>query len=87
MLKRRVRKAIDWTVGLFLILLGVIGGAIPLLPGWVFVVAGLAVLSSHSRWAHALHVRFQAVGRAVRDRVSPAASKRPPSGEDPPGGP
>jgi uncharacterized membrane protein YbaN (DUF454 family) len=86
MLNRSVRKAIDWVVGLALILLGVIGGFIPFLPGWVFVVAGLAVLSSHSRWAHALHVRFQALGRAVRHRVSPAARHRPPFGDDPPAG-
>lgn len=70
MLSPRVRKAFDWTLGLLLVLLGIVGWVLPVLPGWIFVLAGLAVLSSHSRWARALHVRFQRFGRDVRDKVT-----------------
>jgi uncharacterized protein YqgC (DUF456 family) len=66
-LTRLARKVMDWILGLGLIALGILGGFIPFLPGWVLVVAGLAVLSSHSRWAHAIHVRLRDTGhRALR---------------------
>lgn len=65
----RVRKVLDWTVGLVLIGIGVIGAFVPILQGWVFILAGLAVLSSHSRWAKWIHERVRKIGRDVRDRV------------------
>ena len=65
MVGRRVRKGIDWMIGIALIAFGVLGGLIPILPGWVFVVAGLAVLSSHSRRARFLHLRLQSLGQKV----------------------
>jgi uncharacterized protein (TIGR02611 family) len=37
-----------------LIILGAIGGLIPVLQGWVFGVAGLLVLSTEYEWAHNL---------------------------------
>lgn len=74
----RLRKIFDWTIGLTLILCGVLSGFVPFLPGWVLILAGLAVLSSHSKLAHALNERFKAVGRRVRDRIV----TRPPGGAD-----
>ena len=65
----RVRAVVDWVVGLTLIAIGIVGGFIPILQGWIFIVAGLAVLSSHSKWARALYERFKKMGRAVRHRV------------------
>ena len=70
MLNPRVRKILDWVLGLALLLLGAAGWLLPVLPGWIFVLAGLAVLSSHSRWARALHARLQRFGRSVRQKVS-----------------
>jgi uncharacterized membrane protein YbaN (DUF454 family) len=64
-----VRKIVDWVVGLTLIGIGILGGFVPVLQGWVFIVAGLAVLSSHSRWARAVYERIKKVGRSVKDRV------------------
>lgn len=65
----RLRKFVDWTVGLVLIGIGIIGGFVPILQGWVFILAGLAVLSSHSVWAKWIHERVRKVGRDVRERV------------------
>ena len=68
------RKVVDWIVGLTLIALGILGGFVPFLPGWVAVFAGLAVLSSHSRLAHAIHSRMkergQQIGRWIRAKRS-----------------
>jgi uncharacterized membrane protein YbaN (DUF454 family) len=62
----RTRVVVDWIVGLTLVLVGIIGGFIPILQGWVFVLAGLAVLSSHSRWARAILNSLKAAGRKLR---------------------
>jgi uncharacterized membrane protein YbaN (DUF454 family) len=57
---------VDWILGLTLVLVGIIGGFIPILQGWVFVLAGLAVLSSHSRWARAVLNTLKAAGSKLR---------------------
>ena len=64
-----VRKVVDWVVGLTLIGVGVLGGFVPILQGWVFVVAGLAVLSSHSTVARRIHERVKAFGRTGRETM------------------
>ena len=55
-----------------LIVLGAIGGLIPVLQGWVFGVAGLIVLSREYEWAHNLLTwlqrKFPRFGR-VMERV------------------
>lgn len=66
----KLRKAVDWTVGITLIAFGAAMGFVPVVQGWVFVVAGLAVLSSHSPLARRLYERLKGLGRKVRDRVS-----------------
>ena len=66
----RLRKVIDWAVGLTLIAVGVVGGFIPVMQGWIFVLAGLAVLSSHSAIAHRIHERVKSWGRQVKEKVS-----------------
>jgi uncharacterized membrane protein YbaN (DUF454 family) len=71
-----VRKVVDWVLGLTLIGIGVLGGFVPVLQGWVFIVAGLAVLSSHSRWAKAIYGRIKRVGRSVKDRVVKSHQRR-----------
>ena len=64
------RRILDWILGLTLIGLGVVGGFVPVLQGWVLILAGLAVLSSHSRWARAILDRLKGYGRKLRDKVS-----------------
>ncbi len=43
-LKRRI-------LGYGCLILGVIGGFLPILQGWVFIALGLLLLKDHSRWA------------------------------------
>ncbi len=63
------RKVFDWVLGITLLLLGVAGWILPILQGWVFILAGLAVLSSHSKWARAILDRLKSTGRKVRDKI------------------
>lgn len=42
---RVVLKVVRITAGLLLVLIGAIGGLIPIFQGWVFGLAGLALLS------------------------------------------
>ena len=65
----KVRMIVDWVVGLMLIGIGLVGGIVPVLQGWVFILAGLAVLSSHSRWARAILDRLKGIGRKIRDKI------------------
>jgi len=75
----RIRKIVDWTLGLSLIAIGIVGGFIPVFQGWVAIVAGLAILSSHSRWARAIYERIKGAGRKIRDKVRDRRSKAPDS--------
>ena len=52
-----------------MIALGVIGAFLPIVQGWIFVLAGLAVLSSHSVWARAILDRIKKAGRQVKEKV------------------
>jgi len=64
----RGRVVFDWVVGLTLIAVGVVMGFIPVLQGWIFVVAGLAVLSKHSRLARRWFEKIKKAGRGARDK-------------------
>lgn len=68
-MNRRLRKFLDWTLGLLLIGIGIVGGFVPVLQGWVFILAGLAVLSSHSAFARRLHEWAKSLGRRIKERV------------------
>lgn len=67
-LSPRGQLAFDWITGLLLIAIGVITGPVPIVQGWVFVLAGLAVLSKHSRLARRLFARVRQMGRVAKDR-------------------
>ncbi len=60
------RRIADWVVGLSLIAAGIVAGFIPVIQGWPFVLAGLAILSSHSRFARAMLDRIKRAGRGIR---------------------
>jgi uncharacterized membrane protein YbaN (DUF454 family) len=64
------RRIFDWILGLTLIGMGIVGGFVPVLQGWVLILAGLAVLSSHSRWARAILDRVRGYGRKLRNKVT-----------------
>ncbi|MBI4462924.1 MAG: hypothetical protein HY653_08470 [Acidobacteria bacterium] len=40
--------------GIFLTVLGLLGLLLPILPGWIFLIPGLIILSAHFHWARRL---------------------------------
>lgn len=46
MIKKTVKKTIKIIVGVVLVLIGLIGGLIPIFQGWIFGIPGLLILSS-----------------------------------------
>jgi hypothetical protein len=49
---RGTRRAAITVVGFALVSLGLAGLLLPVLPGWVLIIAGLAVLGREYSWAH-----------------------------------
>ncbi len=48
------RKLLIGILGFTLLLIGLIGLVLPFLPGWLLIIAGLAVLSTEYVWAKRL---------------------------------
>ena len=42
-----MRKVIEIIFGIFLVLIGLVGGVIPIFQGWIFGIPGLLLLSKH----------------------------------------
>ena len=57
--RRNFRKALVAIGGGLLILLALLGFALPVLPGTVFLIAGLLLWSSEFRWAKRILVRVR----------------------------
>ena len=66
----RLRKVFDWTLGIGLIALGIVGLVLPGLQGILFILGGLAILSSHSVIARRLLDNLKAKLKAAKDRVA-----------------
>jgi hypothetical protein len=49
---RSTRRAVLTLVGFVLVCLGLAGLLLPVLPGWLLIIAGFAVLSREYSWAH-----------------------------------
>jgi putative transmembrane protein PGPGW len=49
---RGSRRAALTLIGLVLVVVGLAGLVLPVLPGWVLIIAGFAVLSREYSWAH-----------------------------------
>ena len=65
----RARKVFDWIAGISLLVLGIAGLVLPALPGILFILAGLAILSSHNALALRAQEALKSRLRRVRDRV------------------
>jgi hypothetical protein len=50
-MKRQVERATRLVLGSILLLIGFIGGFIPVMQGWIFVIAGLTIMAPESRRA------------------------------------
>ena len=68
--RRNFRRAYVAIGGGLLVILGLAGFALPLLPGTVLLVAGLLVWSSEFRWAREVLARVRAwlAGRTAKRR-------------------
>lgn len=65
-LSRRGGQILRFGAGAFLILAGVLGLALPILPGWALIAAGILVLAPKSRaatWLRHLLARLKAWAR------------------------
>lgn len=49
-----LRKIVEITAGIILVIIGLIGGLIPVLQGWMFGIPGLILLARHFKWAQRL---------------------------------
>jgi uncharacterized membrane protein YbaN (DUF454 family) len=62
--------------GFFLVALGIAGLVLPIMPGLIFLIPGLALLSRHFHWAHRMHTRLtearQYCCQKARDAVARA---------------
>jgi uncharacterized protein len=65
----RLRRVLEWILGSALILLGIVGLFVPVLQGILFILAGLAVLSRHSRLAHRLYEGIKRRAKVAADRL------------------
>jgi len=63
---RRVGVSI---AGILLILVGLVGLALPILPGWLLIFAGFAVLSTEYVWAERMLKRAKAVAASAKDKA------------------
>lgn len=46
-------------IGYCLIVFGILGGFLPILQGWIFIVLGLLLLKDHARWARILSIKMR----------------------------
>lgn len=42
-----LRRAVRIATGLILVLVGVVGLIMPIMPGWIFLIPGLVILADH----------------------------------------
>ena len=42
-----MKKVIEITIGIILVIIGIAGGVIPIFQGWIFGIPGLFLLSKH----------------------------------------
>ena len=47
---RHLRRGVVIVLGVFFLLLGVIGGFLPVIQGWIFVLIGLVLLAEEIPW-------------------------------------
>ena len=87
-MKERARAAIDWVVGIGLLIAGIAGWILPIVPGWLLVIPGLAVLSRRSKLAKRWYERAKrfvaekAPGLMGRKKPDEAPAQEPESGAD-----
>ena len=74
----RLRKILRISAGVGLILVGIVGLILPIMPGWVFIIPGLVILAEYSPrikrlldWARE---KFEDARKASKSRPAAAPS-------------
>lgn len=70
-----MRKTLEITAGIILVVLGLIGGLIPILQGWMFGVPGLILLAKHFKWARNLLEWVKRKWQGARDAATARSGK------------
>ena len=60
-----VRFPLRVAAGIFLVLLGIVGLILPIMPGWIFLIPGLLLLTGHTRFGIWLRLRLHILRRLV----------------------
>jgi len=68
--KRLIWRILRLTAGWALIAVGVVGLFLPILQGFLFILSGLAILSTESRWARRVLERLSALRKSWRKKKS-----------------
>lgn len=74
-------KLLELAAGSGLVLLGVAGLILPVMPGWVFLIPGLVILSRHFHWARRL---LDWAKEQKAKHVDPVLNKNKPPDAEPP---
>lgn len=67
--------------GILLILIGLVGWVLPIVPGWLFMIAGLALLSRHFHWARRLRAFARARVNSARRKLRGPLPANPSPGD------
>lgn len=73
---QQAKRVIKIVIGFTLLALSIVGWALPVISGWAFLIAGLAILAAEFVWARRLLDRIKAQGARVRDAVMPKSASR-----------
>ena len=73
-----MRKVFRISAGIGLILVGIVGLILPIMPGWVFIIPGLIILAEYSTRVHRLlewaRAKFEDARKASKTPSTPAPS-------------
>jgi uncharacterized membrane protein YbaN (DUF454 family) len=58
-----VKKFFRYTAGMGLVLLGIVGLILPVMPGWVFLIPGLTILAEEVPWLDKILKKWIAWGK------------------------
>ena len=70
-------KLLELAAGIGLVVLGIIGLILPIMPGWVFLIPGLVILSRHFHWAKRLLDWARQKAGEAKDKLEGGARKSP----------
>lgn len=72
----KVKKLLRYVAGVGLVLLGIIGLILPIMPGWVFLVPGLMILAEEFPWLDRFLKKWLAWAKQKMDSEKKANKKQ-----------